>query len=104
MGHAQAAHAPAWFSTAPSLAIQKLFETVNWQKDDVDLFEINEAFAQVARTAIHDLQLEHQKVNINGVAFALGHSIGASGARILITLIHALAKGKKGIAALCIGG
>ena len=105
---AQASHAaePRWFTTAPVGAIQKVLKLANWSKDDVDLFEINEAFANVAMIAMRDLGLDHAKVNVNGGACALGHPIGASGARIIVTLLNALkARGKKrGIASLCIGG
>ena len=105
-GHATFAQEPAWFTTAPVGAIQNLLERIHWAASDVDLFEINEAFAVVTMAAMHELDLDHAKVNINGGACALGHPIGASGARIIVTLISALkAKGlKKGIAALCIGG
>ncbi len=105
---AQASHAaePRWFTTAPVGAIEKVLKRANWTKDDVDLFEINEAFANVAMIAMRDLGLDHAKVNVNGGACALGHPIGASGARIVVTLIHALRKRKlkRGVAALCIGG
>jgi acetyl-CoA C-acetyltransferase len=105
---AQASHAaePKWFTTAPVGAIEKVLTLANWTKDDVDLFEINEAFANVPMIAMRDLGLDHAKVNVNGGACALGHPIGASGARIVVTLLHALkARGKKrGIASLCIGG
>jgi acetyl-CoA C-acetyltransferase len=105
---AQASHAaePKWFTTAPVGAIEKVLKLANWTKDDVDLFEINEAFANVPMIAMRDLGLDHAKVNVNGGACALGHPIGASGARIVVTLLHALkARGKKrGIASLCIGG
>jgi acetyl-CoA C-acetyltransferase len=105
---AQASHAaePRWFTTAPVGAIEKVLKRANWTKDDVDLFEINEAFANVAMIAMRDLGLDHAKVNVNGGACALGHPIGASGARIIVTLIHALRrrKLKRGVAALCIGG
>ena len=105
-GHSTFAQEPAWFTTAPVGAIQMLLEKVNWSADEVDLYEINEAFAVVTMAAMHDLGLDHAKVNINGGACALGHPIGASGARILVTLIAALKNRglKKGIAALCIGG
>jgi acetyl-CoA C-acetyltransferase len=97
---------PEWFSTAPVDAMRKVMAKAGWSKDDVDLFEINEAFAVVTMAAMHDLELDHAKVNVNGGACALGHPIGASGARILITLISALQRRglKKGIASLCIGG
>jgi acetyl-CoA C-acetyltransferase len=100
------AHQPEWFTTAPSQAIQKLLTKAGWQVADVDLFEINEAFACVTMAAMHDVGLSHDKVNVNGGACALGHPIGASGARLLVTLIHALkARGlKRGVASLCIGG
>jgi acetyl-CoA C-acetyltransferase len=105
---AQASHAaePRWFTTAPVGAIRKVLEAANWKAGDVDLFEINEAFANVAMIAMRDLGLPHEKVNVNGGACALGHPIGASGARILVTLMHALQKRglKRGVASLCIGG
>jgi acetyl-CoA C-acetyltransferase len=105
-GHSSFAHEPAWFTTAPVGAIKNLLEKVAWSADEVDLFEVNEAFAVVTMAAMHDLVLDHSKVNINGGACALGHPIGASGARILVTLIAALQRRglKKGVAALCIGG
>ncbi len=105
-GHSTFAQEPALFTTAPVGAIQNLLEKLNWSADQVDLYEINEAFAVVTMAAMHDLGLDHEKVNINGGACALGHPIGASGARILVTLISALKREglKKGIAALCIGG
>jgi acetyl-CoA C-acetyltransferase len=97
---------PRWFTTAPVGAIEKVLKLANWTKDDVDLFEINEAFANVAMIAMRDLGLDHARVNVNGGACALGHPIGASGARIIVTLLNALkARGKKrGVASLCIGG
>lgn len=100
------AHEPAKFTTAPVSAITKLAKKVGWDLKDVDLFEINEAFACVAMFAIHDLGISHDKVNVNGGATALGHPIGASGTRIIVTLVNALKqKGlKRGIASLCIGG
>jgi acetyl-CoA C-acetyltransferase len=105
---AQASHAgePRWFTTAPVGAIQKVLKLANWSKDDVDLFEINEAFANVAMIAMRDLGLDHAKVNVNGGACALGHPIGASGARIVVTLLNALKRRglKRGVASLCIGG
>lgn len=106
VAHATHAHAPALFTTAPVDAIRKLLARTGWSIDDVDLFEINEAFAVVAMIAARDLAIPSEKLNVNGGATALGHPIGASGARILATLIAALkARGlKKGIAALCIGG
>ncbi|HYD31292.1 MAG TPA: acetyl-CoA C-acyltransferase [Azospirillaceae bacterium] len=105
-GHSTHAQAPAWFTTAPVGAINKLLERVGWQARDVDLYEINEAFAVVTMVAMHDLDLPHDKVNIHGGACALGHPIGASGARVLVTLLAALEKYdlKKGVASLCIGG
>jgi acetyl-CoA C-acetyltransferase len=105
-GHTTHAQAPAMFTTAPVGAITKLLEKVHWNKDDVDLFEINEAFAMVTMLAISELGLDAARVNINGGACALGHPIGCSGARVLVTLIHALkAKGlSRGVASLCIGG
>lgn len=105
-GHASFSHEPEWFTTAPVGAIKKLCEQVGWAIDDVDLFEINEAFAVVTMAAMKDLKIPHEKVNIYGGACALGHPIGASGARLLVTLTHALhtTGKKKGIATLCIGG
>jgi acetyl-CoA C-acetyltransferase len=106
VAQASNAHEPKWFTTAPVGAIKKVMELAKWSKDDVDLFEINEAFANVPMIAMRDLGLDHAKVNVNGGATALGHPIGASGARIIVTLLNALkARGKKrGIASLCIGG
>ncbi len=106
LGHTSFAREPEWFTLAPVGAIQKLLSRLEWRAADVDLYEVNEAFAVVAMAAIKDLGLEHSKVNVNGGACALGHPIGATGARILTTLIHALKnRGKKrGIASLCIGG
>jgi len=105
---AQATHSqePEWFTTAPVGAIHKVLDKAGWQAGDVDLFEINEAFAAVSMAAMRELDLSHDKVNVNGGACALGHPIGASGARILVTLIHALKArgGKRGVASLCIGG
>lgn len=105
---AQTSHsqAPEWFTTAPVEAIRKVMQDAGWNKNEVDLYEINEAFAVVAMAAIADLDLNPEQVNIHGGACALGHPIGASGARILVTLIHALKQKhkKRGIAALCIGG
>ena len=105
-GHASFSQEPAWFTTAPVGAIKRLMKNLDWGVEDVDLFEINEAFAVVTMAAMHDLGLDHERVNINGGACALGHPIGASGARILVTLISALQRQglKRGIAALCIGG
>ncbi|MFU8895587.1 MAG: acetyl-CoA C-acyltransferase [Gammaproteobacteria bacterium] len=106
VGHGGFAHAPEWFTTAPVSAMQHLLERIGWRADEVDLYEINEAFAIVTMAAIHDLGLERDKVNVNGGACALGHPIGATGARLLVTLAHALrARGlKRGVASLCIGG
>jgi len=106
VGHHQYAHEPEWFTTAPVGAISQLLEKINWQVEDVDLFEINEAFAVVTMAAMDDLNIPHEKVNVNGGATALGHPIGASGNRILVTLIHALKNRglKRGVASLCIGG
>ena len=106
LGYASFAREPEWFTLAPVGAIQKLLKQLDWQPKDVDLYEINEAFAAVPMAAIHDLGLDPQKVNVNGGACALGHPIGATGARIMTTLLYALrAHGKKrGIASLCIGG
>ncbi|WP_420415327.1 acetyl-CoA C-acyltransferase [Roseibium sp.] len=106
VGHTTHSQAPEWFTTAPIPAIQKLLEQTGWSASDVDLYEINEAFAVVAMAAAKELCIPRDKLNVNGGACALGHPIGATGARILVTLIHALkARGlKKGIAALCIGG
>jgi acetyl-CoA C-acetyltransferase len=104
--HATHAQEPAWFTTAPVGAMQKVLEAAGWSVDDVDLFEINEAFAVVTMAAMIDLELDHARVNVNGGACALGHPIGASGARILVTLVAALQRRglKKGVASLCIGG
>ena len=106
VGHATHAGPPAKFSTAPIGAIRKLADRIGWRLDEVDLFEINEAFAVVVMAAMRDLELPHEKVNIHGGACALGHPIGASGARIIVTLLAALKRHdlKRGIAALCIGG
>jgi len=106
VGHASHAQAPEWFTTAPAAAIGKLLQRIGWQLADVDLFEINEAFACVTMAAMQDLKLDHARVNVNGGACALGHPIGATGARLIVTLIHALAaRGlSRGVASLCIGG
>jgi len=106
VGYASHAQAPEWFTTAPVGALKTLLAKVGWRADQVDLYEINEAFACVTMAAMHDLELDHAKVNVNGGACALGHPIGATGARIVTTLVHALkARGlKRGIASLCIGG
>jgi len=105
-GHSGFAHAPEWFTTAPVFAVEALQKSLGWSAASTDLYEINEAFAVVAMAAITDLKLDHDKVNVNGGACALGHPIGASGARLIVTLIHALRqrKLKTGIASLCIGG
>jgi acetyl-CoA C-acetyltransferase len=106
VGHATHAQQPEWFSTAPVGAVAKLFKKTGWTVKDVDLWEVNEAFAVVPMALMHELDVSHEIVNVNGGACALGHPIGASGARIMVTLIHALkARGKKrGVATLCIGG
>jgi acetyl-CoA C-acetyltransferase len=106
LGHSSFAQEPAWFTTAPVSAIRKLLETLGWKADDVDLYEINEAFAVVTMAAMKDLYLPSEKVNVHGGACALGHPVGASGTRIMVTLISALQKyGKtRGVASLCIGG
>ncbi|WP_417814475.1 acetyl-CoA C-acyltransferase [Thalassospira alkalitolerans] len=106
VGHATHAQEPCWFTTAPIDASRKVLAKAGWTKDDVDLWEINEAFAVVAMAAMRDLELDHGKVNVHGGACALGHPIGATGARLLVTLIHALKThgGSKGVASLCIGG
>ncbi|MFN7177400.1 MAG: acetyl-CoA C-acyltransferase [Thermaurantiacus sp.] len=106
LGHATHAQAPAWFATAPVPAMQALMERTGLTVADVDLFEINEAFAVVTMAAMHELGLDHARVNANGGACALGHPIGASGARVMVTLLHALPArgGGTGIASLCIGG
>ena len=106
VGHSTHAQAPGLFTTAPVAAIRKLFERTGWTADKVDLYEINEAFAVVTMAAMQEHKLPHDKVNVHGGACALGHPIGASGARILVTLIGALRKygGKRGVASLCIGG
>jgi acetyl-CoA C-acetyltransferase len=106
VGHATFAQAPEWFTTAPVGAVQKLLKKIGWQVGDVDLWEINEAFAVVPMAAMQELGISHNIVNVNGGACALGHPIGASGARIIVTLLYALkARGlQKGVATLCIGG
>ena len=105
-GHSGFAHEPEWFTTAPVSAINALHEKLGWSADSVDLYEINEAFACVTMAAMHDVGIDHDKVNVNGGACALGHPIGASGARIIVTLLHALRNrgGGTGVASLCIGG
>jgi len=106
VGHSSFAHEPEWFTTAPVSAIQNLQERLGWKPDDVDLYEINEAFAVVTMAAMHDIGIDHSKVNVNGGACAMGHPIGATGARISTTLLYALKARnlKRGIASLCIGG
>jgi acetyl-CoA C-acetyltransferase len=106
VAHSGFAHAPEWFTTAPVFAIEALQNELGWSADDVDLYEINEAFAVVTMAAMRDLGLDHAKVNVNGGACALGHPIGATGARLIVTLVHALRnrQQRRGIASLCIGG
>ncbi len=106
VAYASHAQEPEWFTTAPVGAVRKVLSALGWQPDDVDLYEINEAFAAVTMVAMRDLGLDHARVNVNGGACALGHPLGATGARILTTLLHALRarNGRRGIGALCIGG
>lgn len=106
VAHAGHAQAPEWFTTAPVEAARKVMDKAGWKAEDVDLFEVNEAFAVVTMAAMKELNIPHEKMNVNGGACALGHPIGASGARIVVTLVHALrARGlKKGVAAICLGG
>ena len=106
MGHASHAQAPGWFTTAPVPAAQKLLKRLGWDIGDVDLWEVNEAFAVVPMAFMHEMGLPRDKVNVNGGACALGHPIGASGARIMVTLLNALEKRglRRGVAAICIGG
>ena len=106
VAHATHAQEPEWFTTAPVASIQRVLDKAGWSVGDVDLFEINEAFAVVPMAAMRELKLPAEKVNIHGGAIALGHPIGASGARIIVTLLNALKQtgGKKGVASLCIGG
>ena len=106
VGHATHAQAPGDFPTAPVPATEKLLAKIGWNRDDVDLWEVNEAFAVVPMAFMQKLGIPHERVNVNGGACALGHPIGASGARILVTLLHALeARGlRRGVAAICIGG
>ncbi|UWQ49507.1 acetyl-CoA C-acyltransferase [Leisingera caerulea] len=106
LGHASHAQAPGWFTTAPVPAAQKLLKNIGWKVEDVDLWEVNEAFAVVPMAFMHEMGLSRDKVNVNGGACALGHPIGASGARIMVTLLNALEKRglKRGVAAICIGG
>ena len=106
VAHATHAQAPEWFTTAPVKAMANVLEKAGWKVEDVDLFEVNEAFAVVAMAPMKDLGIPHDRLNVNGGAVALGHPIGASGARLLVTLLHALQArgGKRGVASLCIGG
>ena len=106
VAHATHSQAPEWFTTAPVKAMANVLEKAGWRVEDVDLFEVNEAFACVAMAPMKDLGIPHDKLNIHGGACALGHPIGASGARLVVTLIAALraAGGKRGVASLCIGG
>jgi acetyl-CoA C-acetyltransferase len=106
VAHSTHSQAPEWFTTAPVGAIEKVLAKAGWSVDEVDLFEVNEAFATVAMAPMKELGIEHGKLNVHGGACALGHPIGASGARLIVTLIHALKRhgGKRGVAALCIGG
>jgi acetyl-CoA C-acetyltransferase len=105
-GHSGYAHAPEWFTTSPIYAIRALHEKLGWDVASVDLYEINEAFACVTMAAMREVNIDHAKVNVNGGACALGHPIGATGARLIVTLLHALRArgGGRGIASLCIGG
>lgn len=106
LGHSTQAQESRWFATAPVGALKKLLHNMHWSADDVDLYEINEAFAVVTMFAMRELSISHDKVNVNGGACAMGHPVGATGARIIVTLLHALKKRglKRGIASLCIGG
>ena len=106
VAHASHARAPEWFTTAPIGAIKELMARTGWTIGDVDLFEINEAFAVVPLAAMRELDIPHDKLNVHGGACALGHPVGSSGSRIIITLLSALQQygGKRGVAALCIGG
>lgn len=106
VGHSSFAQEPAWFTTAPVAAIKNLQQALGWSPDNIDLYEINEAFAVVTMAAMHDVGIEHSKVNVNGGACAMGHPIGATGARITTTLLYALRARnlKRGVASLCIGG
>jgi acetyl-CoA C-acetyltransferase len=106
VSYASHAHAPEWFTTAPAPSIQKALDQAGWKTTDVDLYEINEAFACVAMAAMHDLGLPHDKVNVNGGACAMGHPVGATGARLITTLVHALRRRglRRGVASQCIGG
>ena len=106
VAHSTHSQDPEWFTTAPIGAIEKVLQKAGWSVDEVDLYEVNEAFATVTMAAMHELHIDHEKMNVNGGACALGHPIGASGARVVVTLINALKQRglKKGVAALCIGG
>jgi acetyl-CoA C-acetyltransferase len=106
VAHSTFSQAPEWFTTAPVGAIESVLKKAGWSVADVDLFEVNEAFATVAMAPMRELGIAHDKLNVHGGACALGHPIGASGARLIVTLIHALRRhgGKRGVAALCIGG
>jgi acetyl-CoA C-acetyltransferase len=106
VAHATHSQEPEWFTTAPVGALKKVLERAGWKASDVDLFEVNEAFAAVSMAAMKDLELPHERLNVHGGACALGHPIGCSGARILVTLIHALRTtgGRRGVASLCLGG
>jgi acetyl-CoA C-acetyltransferase len=106
VAYASHANAPEWFTTAPAPAMQKALDRAGWKAGDVDLYEINEAFACVTMAAMHDLGLSHDNVNVNGGACALGHPVGATGARLITTLVHALRKRglRRGVASQCIGG
>jgi acetyl-CoA C-acetyltransferase len=106
VAHASFAHEPRWFTTAPVGAVRKVLDLAGWKIADVDLFEVNEAFANVAMIAMRDLDLPHERLNVNGGACALGHPVGCSGARLVVTLLHALKRRglKRGVASLCIGG
>ncbi|HEY0767376.1 MAG TPA: thiolase family protein, partial [Steroidobacteraceae bacterium] len=106
LAYASNAQEPEWFTTAPVGAIRKVLKQLGWKPHDADLYEINEAFAVVTMAAMRDIDIDHARVNVSGGACALGHPIGATGARILTTLVHTLRRrgGKRGIASLCIGG
>ena len=106
VSYASHAQAPEWFTTAPAPSMQKAIDRAGWKVADVDLFEINEAFACVAMAAMKDLGLRHDQVNVNGGACAMGHPVGATGARIITTLLYALRKRglRRGVASQCIGG
>jgi acetyl-CoA C-acetyltransferase len=106
LGYTSHAHEPEWFTTAPVGAIKSLLAKLNWKPGDADLYEVNEAFAAVTLAAMRDVDIDQARINVNGGACALGHPIGATGARILTTLVHALARRhlNRGIASLCIGG